>query len=210
MKPYLNITPLTSLVSLLSVTLLTACGGSGGGSTESSSNTGTTTSLNKPAFQSLAGHSGKCVVDTANNLIWEVKQTSGLHQKDHTYSWYNSKAAAGKQGKANGGTCESSGRCDTEKFVEDVNTASWCGFTDWRLPTKAEFVTLIDNSKTPTINTAFFPNTATSKDSFYWTSESTETKSGLSAKAFNFYYAINSDQEVDSFSYRVRLVRNKK
>ncbi len=197
----------------LSALLLVACGGGGGGSTENTSNTGTGTGTgtgtSTPTFESLAGHTGKCVVDNTNNLVWEVKQTSGLHKKEHTYYWYNPSAPAGKQGRADNGStllCESSARCDTDKFVKDVNAASWCGFDDWRLPTKAELEKLLDNSKTPKINTTFFPNTVTS---FYWTSDNRKFADVFFATAVNFSTGSTQEQTPNDSHLYVRLVRNK-
>ncbi|MBV5309871.1 hypothetical protein, partial [Chromatium okenii] len=69
-----------------------------------------------------------CVKDNVTGLIWEVKTdntTPDLRDKDWTYTWYNSGT-----GTASGGTCKTTGRCDTEKFVADVNTSGLCGFND--------------------------------------------------------------------------------
>ncbi|NVN92849.1 MAG: DUF1566 domain-containing protein, partial [Desulfuromonadales bacterium] len=47
------------------------------------------------------------------------------------------------------------------------------GFSDWRLPTEKELITINDYSipfPAPTINTTFFPNSKTGYDAYYWSS----------------------------------------
>ena len=74
-----------------------------------------------------------CTRDNVTNLIWEVKTTSGLRDQARTYSWYMTGSPDGNNGTANGGQCAVAGRCDTEKFVADVNAAGLCGALCWRI-----------------------------------------------------------------------------
>lgn len=101
-----------------------------------------------------------CTRDNVTGLIWEVKTTSGLRGKDHLYSWYDSSNPAGHPGTPNGGTCADAGRCDTEKYAEDVNAIGLCGATNWRLPTTQELLGLRDfGGREPAIDLDYFPNT---------------------------------------------------
>ncbi|WGZ94152.1 MAG: DUF1566 domain-containing protein [Candidatus Thiothrix putei] len=65
----------------------------------------------------------------------------------------------GNSGKQNGGACGNTSPCDTNAYMQKVNTEGWCGAKDWRLPTREEMVNLIDVSTTPTPE--YFPNTQT-------------------------------------------------
>ena len=104
-----------------------------------------------------------CTRDNVTGLVWEVKSTGGLRSKDHTYTWYDSDSPDGNPGTADGGSCETSGRCDTEKYAEDVNAAQLCGFSDWRMPTIKELRSIVDHGRfSPAIDLGFFPNTTSS------------------------------------------------
>jgi len=104
-----------------------------------------------------------CVQDQVTGLMWEVKTDDGsLRDKDWRYSWYNSTGIhAGRSGgKPNGGTCVDTANCDTEKYVALVNAAVLCGRTDWRVPNRAELLSLVDYGAAapPLIDGGFFPN----------------------------------------------------
>jgi hypothetical protein len=118
---------------------------------------------------SLAEHF--CVLDRRTGLLWEVKRsTPGLHHHDELYSWYSSDEAdhLTEPGLANGGICGLE-RCDTEAFVEAVNTAGLCGRDDWRLPSRDEALTVLDPARIgagPAMDTEYFPHAVEAE---YWT-----------------------------------------
>lgn len=106
-----------------------------------------------------------CTKDNVTGLIWEVKTTSGLRRQNHTYTWYNSNPASngGNVGTASGGDCFTTGRCDTEKYAQDVNAQGLCGATDWRMPKVKELEGIVDFGRTnPAIDPTYFPNTPAS------------------------------------------------
>ncbi len=104
-----------------------------------------------------------CTRDNVTGLIWEVKTTSGLRGQSHTYTWFNTLSPYGNSGTASGGSCETTGRCDTEKYVQDVNLAGLCGANDWRMPTVKELEGIADMGRfSPAIDPVFFPNTPSS------------------------------------------------
>lgn len=113
-----------------------------------------------------------CTRDNTTGLTWEVKTTSGLRSNASTYTWYNSNGTtnAGNAGTANGGHCSGGSGCDTEKFAADVNTAALCTYSNWRMPTQRELLTLVllDGSS-PSIDPSYFPNT---QASYFWSASS--------------------------------------
>lgn len=167
---------------------------------------------NPLAVQSVAYASTpwSCVRDNVTGLIWEVKtDDGGLHDKDWTYTWYNSNFATngGSPGAAAGGSCGGTvaAGCDTEKFVAAVNAAGLCGHADWRLPSAHELASLMNSSITspgPTIDTLLFPNTP--GESF--ASSSPAAYSADSAWTVGFRDG-SVGVFIKNFPYQVRLVR---
>ncbi len=151
--------------------------------------------------------SWSCVKDNHTGFVWEVKTSDdGLHDEDHTYSWQNSDPATngGHHGENGGGYCSGS-RCDTEAYVNAVNTQGLCGENDWRLPNRETLRSIVDYSDfSVVIDTDYFPNT---KSRYYWSA---------SPYAFNRYYAWNvnfgsgsSNYNFNKFNhFHVRLVRS--
>jgi hypothetical protein len=148
-----------------------------------------------------------CVQDNITGLMWEVKTTDGgLRDKAHTYTWYSSDGAtnAGEAGTADGGdNCSVTTRCDTEKYVADVNATNLCGHNDWRLPSKRELQTLTRlDVNSPVIDSAYFPNTIATG---FWSASSYVT---LPSMAWVVNFTSGNGNGVNKFinSY-VRLVR---
>jgi len=145
-----------------------------------------------------------CTKDNVTGLVWEVKTTSGLRSQAHSYSWYMTGSPDGNNGTANGGTCATAGRCDTEKFVADVNTTGLCGFnTGWRMPTVKELEGIADFGRyIPAIDPTYFPNTPSSG---VW---SGSPYAGYASYAwYVYFYGGNADGYDRSSTYAVRLVR---
>ena len=105
-----------------------------------------------------------CTRDNVTGLIWEVKTTSGLRDADYLYTWFNPHSPDGDPGAENSSIddCHTAVRCDTTKFVEEVNAAGLCGARDWRLPTVQELGGLVDMGQPagePAIDPVYFPHT---------------------------------------------------
>jgi hypothetical protein len=93
------------------------------------------------------GEDGKWIMtrDNVTGLIWEIKTAAN---KDDTYAWQDAQ----------------------DVFVAGLNSSSFGGFSDWRLPTVKELSTLVNAGilyPGPTINTVWFPQTVSST---YWSS----------------------------------------
>lgn len=119
----------------------------------------------------------QCVRDNVTGLIWEVKtEDGGLHDWRRTYDWYDSNAQTngGYSGSFYAGDCDGetlTPSCVTETFVNDVNSQSLCGFTDWRLPSREELRSIRSFEQLSgdiNIDTNYFPNTQYGP---YWTSK---------------------------------------
>jgi len=147
-----------------------------------------------------------CTRDNVTGLIWEVKMESGLQGRDNTYSWFNPDGTVngGNPGQKNGGHCEGSA-CDTEGYVRAVNAQGLCGFSDWRLPTRRELLSIVDNGRyKPAIDTRSFPNTPAA---YYWSSTPYADHAGSAWEVY-FHYG-ETDSEEKSHGNRVRLVHGR-
>ena len=148
-----------------------------------------------------------CTRDNVTGLIWEVKTNdNGLRDQDWTYSWYNPDAGTngGSAGYADyGNNCFNTARCDTDKFVADVNAQGLCGASDWRLPNRFELESLTSNDRYgPAIDTAFFPNTPSRS---FWSSS---PYAGDPYYAWDVYFGTGDVYYYFKYSARyVRLVR---
>lgn len=148
-----------------------------------------------------------CTRDNLTGLVWEVKTSSGLRSKNHSYTWYSSDSASngGSAGTVSAGTCATIGRCDTEKFVADVNTPGLCGANNWRMPSKEELLSIVDYARTaPAIDPSYFPNTLAST---YWSA------SAYAYNPNNAWY-VYFETGVGNYNskvnwYQVRLVRSR-
>jgi len=174
-----------------------------------------------------------CVQDNVTGLIWEVKTTTDLHNASTSYTWYNSTGIndGGEHGVGDTGNstttgfeniggvfngsdaCFDSSRCDTEKFVEDVNTAGLCGNNDWRMPTVAELVSLTNENNIQGIDTNYFPNVVNMSSAELWTSSS---QAEVAANEFAWFVTFanvttsgnaDPDDTDKSVEFSVRLVR---
>jgi hypothetical protein len=114
--------------------------------------------------------SWSCVKDNVTGLIWEIKtDDGGLRDKDWKYSWYSTDTTnnGGTEGYADvADNCYVATRCDTQKFVVDVNASKLCGAANWRLPSMQELQTIVNNERnSPATDRINFPNTMSS---LYW------------------------------------------
>lgn len=119
----------------------------------------------KMSYTKLTRNGAECVKDNVTGLVWEqkVNDVKNIRHYAHNYSWYNpdSKTNGSDAGKNNGagaqnaGTCQGSA-CDTYAYIQALNKANYCGYSDWRMPTVDELVSLLDYSNLHhTINSVF-------------------------------------------------------
>jgi hypothetical protein len=106
---------------------------------------------------------GRCTLDAFTGLMWEVKtDQQGLHDWRNTYSWFDpdeSNDELDYRGTPDGGQCVGS-NCDIFDVVRAVNEAGFCGYHDWRMPSRDELQSISDLRKAespPTANLDYFP-----------------------------------------------------
>jgi len=147
------------------------------------------------------------VRDDVTGLIWEVKQTkdentdySNPHDADNIYTWYdsNSETNGGDAGTEGDGT-------NTENFINELNSAGFGGYSDWRMPTREELRSIVDYGRfNPSVHTDWFPNTVASG---YWSST---TGAYSSSDAERVYFTGGSSSySSKSNSYSARAVRGR-
>ncbi len=151
--------------------------------------------------------SWSCIKDNVTGLMWEVKtDDNGLHDKNWRYSWYEpyDTKNGGYAGYQNGSTCGTPGACNTDAYVKAVNTAGWCGYKDWRIPSKAELLSIVDYSQLNImIDTSYFPDIVSD---WFWSS-SPYANDVNSAWVVNFNTNGNDYSTYKNHDYAVRLVR---
>ena len=155
-----------------------------------------------------------CTRDNVTRLMWEVKTTSGLRSLYYGASWYDSNSATngGSPGDAGGNLCFTPGRCNTERYVEDVNAAGMCSYNDWRMPSADELMSIVDYGRTsPAIDIEWFPNTGATS---FWSASAYAAYSprvGYSGFAWYVNFWNGDVGGLDKYySYSVRLVRTVK
>lgn len=148
--------------------------------------------------------SWSCVKDNVTGLTWEMKtDDDGLRDKDWTYTWYNtdSNTNGGFEGYQDGGSCTGSS-CDTQGYVQAVNSQGLCGANDWGMPTIKALEGIVSRDRVnPTIDIEYFPNT---HSSYYWSGTPSAAKLGSAwripfSEGDSYYGGENND-------YYVRLV----
>lgn len=122
------------------------------------------------------------VRDNLTGLIWEIKTQDGsIHDRDNYYNWYDAQ----------------------DVFIPALNSSSFGGFSDWRLPTVKELYSIMNNDDTfyPSVNNAYFPNTGAR----YWPSNSCAYDGNGSFYVY-FDHCLMVDTNKSSTA-RVRAVR---
>ena len=138
-----------------------------------------------------------CVRDNVTGLVWEVKTDDGtIHDKDNTYRWGGTTALGAGYGTY---------YPDWNSLVDGSNSQRLCGFSDWRVPNRAELQGLVHYGRTnPAIDTDYFPNTPASH---FW-SASPYGSSSSNAWHVNFSNGGAYDYYGRSGYSHVRLVRS--
>ncbi|HEX5313671.1 MAG TPA: DUF1566 domain-containing protein, partial [Gammaproteobacteria bacterium] len=149
----------------------------------------------KPLFNQNANYAVQpwaCVRDNWTGLVWEVPTpvaTGGLFNTAFVYSWYDpdGQTNGGGKGNANGGPR----KIDTDHFVQAANDYDLCGFSDWRLPSAAEFRNLV-NIGAPGTPSGILPSIPTLESAGYWTATSEPVNGSTRAVTISALYGYDS------------------
>lgn len=150
-----------------------------------------------------------CVEDVNSGLLWEVKtKDGGLRDKNNSYSWFQPSTTTEPQGTADGGQCKGGTDCDTLSYIKAINDQNYCGYSNWRLPTQEEMLTIVyfdENNSSSKINSKYFPETL---PSWYWTISSNKNNPRYAWYIlFKNGIALSSPKEHPK---HIRLVSDKK
>lgn len=150
-----------------------------------------------------------CTKDNTTGLTWEVKTDTPatLRYRFHIYTWHNPDGTTngGDPGSVGTDTCSAtlpSGQCNTQAFVAAVNAQQLCGYSDWRLPSHRELLTLVYlDGLAPTIAPDYFPNTLADP---FWSST---THARFPDSAWQVDFLSDYINNAKTQAVRVRLVR---
>jgi hypothetical protein len=231
--------PKLCLLAVVFSALLTACSGGGeatesttttetGIGTATTSDPGAASSTPTPTLipeptngygyvsNPAGGNYGlNCVKDYSTGLVWEGKSAnpSLITYAERIFTNYDDTSSlqvrAGASTYRTPTSSEINAVTNTVGYKNAVNGFALCGFSDWRLPTKAELLTLVDTSVPsesgpPRINSTWFPNTS---HLYFWTSEPSVTRS-FYAWYVVFWNGMAVEGYRDSSNGHIRLVRS--
>ena len=98
------------------------------------------------SFQAVGTNdSTQCVFDSATGLTWEGKPASGFRANTNTFTNYDdtTKLQKGTPSSSVMPTLtEVNAATNSIGYVAAVNASALCGYTNWRLPTKTELLTI--------------------------------------------------------------------
>lgn len=138
-----------------------------------------------------------CVRDNNTGLVWEIKtDDGGLHDRDNAYRWGGTTAQLiGEYGPQFD---------DWDTLVDGANVEAYCGFSDWRVPSRNELMSIIEyGGSSPVVDSDYFPNLSSNPLSF-WSSEAELEQTAWSISMREAFMAAY-DRSLFRF---VRLVRN--
>lgn len=146
-----------------------------------------------------------CVRDNRTGLLWEVKtRDGGIHDASNFYRWGGLTAKDRDNEDRDGDYYD-----DWNNLIITTNEENFCGYSDWRVPDNAQFMSLVNfgNGFGPNsykIDQAYFPN-ATSD--FYWTASPYRGSHG-EFYAWAFQLAFGNNKNVQRYqASALRLVR---
>ena len=145
--------------------------------------------------------------DNVTGLVWEMKTSDGsIHDRTRKFTWCDTNPATNGGNQGTCGTATGAAATDTQAFIRALNDAQFGGYSDWRLPSIKELLSLVDlGAMFPSIDDAWFPNTVSSSDARYWSST---TSAKYASDVWLVYFTEGSGSYFfKSDKYYVRAVR---
>jgi len=153
-----------------------------------------------------------CVRDNHTGLVWEVKESTGVHASTNEYRWGGLTAIGIDHPNRQGDYYN-----DWNVLVNSANNNARCGITDWRVPDLKSLATLINYGANrrpttlslsgPTINNEYFP--FVTFDEFAYWSASPYNLNTTDAYGVRFRYGNDADLLRDDLN-GVRLVSGRR
>lgn len=122
-----------------------------------------------------------CVRDNVTALVWQIKEeqdTNSINYAEQQFTWYVEEDNGNFAGEENllSSSCNvQTQSCNTQAYIDEVNTQGLCGFYDWRLPSPVELQSIIHYGKSspPMVDSIFFPYLGSVVDQtlWYWTNQ---------------------------------------
>jgi Protein of unknown function (DUF1566)/Repeat of unknown function (DUF5648) len=113
-----------------------------------------------------------CIKDNLTGLVWEVKTNLGLRDGRIKYTNYDSTTTLQKSDGAGGYIAPTLAQVNEAfnsiGYKNAVNASSLCGYTDWRLPTPNEVISIMDFGVAfpgPAVDPVWLPNVSSG---FVW------------------------------------------
>lgn len=154
----------------------------------------------------------QCVRDEITGLVWEVKTA---YNREYTYTFYDARFGEefdlneNRNDGGDDGVWAGVISNSTHRYAQQLNRQSYCGITDWRVPTREELRSIVHYGQENRnkarqivlIDTKYFPN---AQPNDYWTSSNV---ADTHLSAWTVYFGNGSDHtRKKDKERRVRLV----
>jgi Protein of unknown function (DUF1566) len=127
-----------------------------------------------------AANQWACTLDTATNLLWEIKTPAGGNIPTSAEKYFTNFDSTTSPQKMNGGIpnqVEIDSQSNAIGYVNYTNGRTLCGKNNWRRPTLTELQSIIYGTTIYVIDKMYFPNMIYAP--FYWTSTPTTGTASL-------------------------------